>query len=235
MIGPIRTTVTFDGYRISDDFLVSRISRPRPIQAAETVTPGGARGGILSRVRTDPVTIELGLVAEGDYTRRGAALDRLMAALSADTPRELRFGDDSGRYYLAVPSGGGAVTPYFWGDEITVQLIAPDPARYGALRTVSVPAGASTSAMVGGNSYAMPAIAGTSSGTWRVTVDGAEYVEVSGSGAVSVDCEARTATVAGTLALPTIGSDWIRLEPGRHSVAAGSGGPATLTWRERWL
>ena len=83
------------------------------------------------------------------------------------------------------------------------------------------------------------AVRNSSSLVWGVKVDNADFVHVatgsSSSRKVEIDSEKRICKVANAIALPTLDSDWIVLEPGAHTVAMDNGtGAATLSWVERW-
>jgi hypothetical protein len=116
---------------------------------------------------------------------------------------------------------------------------------YGAARTVTVPSGGSVEFNVGGTYKTMPRITAnaardSSSLVWGLRLDGGDFVHVAtGSNAVKsvlIDCAERICTVAGAVALPTLDSDWLELEPGTHTLAMDNGtGAATVVFTERWL
>ena len=243
MIGlQARVTARFDGHDITDGFVMSALSRPRPVRVARAVEVDGMRGSALTASGYGPIEVEMRLAAVGDPASRRERVDRLMAGLDVGEARPLSFSDDAGRYYMAVPSGGGAVAHTAWSDEVSLVFLVPDPARYGAERSVALASGSTATVRVGGNTEAALRVAATaaraSGGVWGVTCDGGDAVKVemgSGAHSVEIDCERRTAAVDSQAAVPTLASDWIAMAPGTHQISMTGTGAATAMWTERWL
>ena len=120
-----------------------------------------------------------------------------------------------------------------------------DPVAYGDTQTAALPSGGSVSINVNGtaptylNVVAASAVRNISAQVWGVKVDNADFIHVatgsSSSRKVEIYSEERICKVANALTLPTLDSDWIKLNPGTHTIAMDYGtGAATLSWVERW-
>ena len=173
------------------------------------------------------------------------ALSTLGKWLMVDEPKPLYLPDTPDRYYLAVPGAGLDLTRGIGGEMAQVTFTLVDPVAYGDTQTASLPSGGSVSINVNGtaptylNVVANSAIRNSSAQVWGVQVDSVDYVHVvtgsSSSRKVEIYSDERVCKVQDALTLPTLDSDWLKLEPGAHTVAMDYGtGAATLSWVERW-
>ena len=238
--------VIFDGHDLSQGFIVSDVARPAPVLAAETADVPGRDGTVFRSATLEPLTVSMTLLTRGgDRESRRAAIRELMGWLDVDEPKALSFPDDGGLYYLAIPNGGGKRASYYEREAVEVEFLVPDPVMYGEAKTATLPSGGAVEVEVGGNYPAAITITAASAGRdasslkWGVGLDSGHYLLLpmpSATGAVVVDCGQRRASVAGALVLPTIGSTWLRLTPGQHTVSMAAGtGDATVSWVERWV
>lgn len=240
------SSVIWDGHDLTDYFVVSGIERPSPKARIETLKAPGMDGTVVRSSTWAELTVSMTVssFAHGHAKRRDD-LRRLIGWLDVDGARRLQFADDGGLYYEAVPSGGGSRTDWIDADSVELEFLVTSPAMYGARHEVTVPSGGAVSFEVGGTYPTWPtieaaaAVRGTSD-LWGVRLDGGDYIRLKFASntarAVSIDCETRESRVAGALALPTLSSDWLRLTPGRHTIAMDVGtGAATIAWDERWL
>lgn len=123
--------------------------------------------------------------------------------------------------------------------EVTVTLTA-DPVAYGEAKSVQLASGYNA-LQVGGNWPTRPVFrltAATAAGVPGVVLTGSgrslSLTAAPGEGVSAVlDCEARTATVAGQASRVTMASDWFELPPGKCAVQLASC-TGTLEYRERW-
>lgn len=160
-------------------------------------------------------------------------------ALGAYHGREVEF--------VYAPMGlamRGRVAVGAWTDSgalssCTVAIDA-NPIAHGPVRT----AGASGTVVVGGNAEAWPTFtlrAGTDCKSARIDIDGANAVEVmpaSGpsfpeGAVVVVDFERARAEVNGSIAVPTLASDFPPLAPGAHKLSCAPSG--TVAWRDAYM
>ena len=240
-----RMAVTFDGHDLTELFLVTDVSRPWPSLSAST-TDNPAGGSFLAGLRREAAEVSMTLYAFGSTSERREAARALASWLDVDGPRELAFGDDGGLCYMAVPSGTDAPKSYMDAESVSVTFLVPEPVMLGDRMAATVPSGVTASVGVGGTAPARPLIGASaavrdqSTGLWGVRdAASGDFVRVAlptaSPSAVTIDCEARTATVNGQSALVTLDSDWLELAPGAHALAVDGTGAATLTWRERWL
>lgn len=244
--------VIFDGHDFSSEFRVGNIEQmianPRP-NLIEKGGNGIAFNGATLGELTFTVALYLlggsaiGMTAE---EARRAKLRTLASWLDVNTPRKLEIGDDSGLYYMAVPSGEAPMSRYVNAASVEVTFVAVDPIAYGEERTVNVPSGGSVTFEVGGTYPTGPtitaagAIRNSSSLVWGLRIDDGDFIHVatgsSTSKPVEIDCGARTLAVDGAASVPTLDSDWLALAPGQHVLRMDQGtGAATVRFRERWL
>ncbi|MBQ9041589.1 MAG: phage tail family protein [Eggerthellaceae bacterium] len=173
-----------------------------------------------------------------------AAWREIAPKLRRTEPCRLSYGTDV--YYMAIVVGATDIQQISYSGTVEVTFRCFDPIAYGDDKTAQVPSGGSVEITVGGTYKtalkieAPAAVRDSSSGYWGIRVDDADFVHIatgsSASRRVVVDSGKRTATVAGSTALPSIDSDWLVLSPGTHNVSndLGSGG-AVISWTERWL
>lgn len=238
-------SVKFDGHALDDYFSISELVRGKPPAKVETVAVPGRNGLVVTGRTFDAMTVSMTLTAWGyDRQRMRDAFTELWRWLDVDEPRRLEFGDDSGRYYLAIPSDGGDVAEWINAGSASVQFLIPDPIMYGTKRSVTIPSGGVANIYVGGTYptlLAISAAAAVRSGTlWGIRLDDGKYSNVTiptaNATAVIIDAETREVLVGGVPSMITLSSDWLELEPGEHKLEMTQGtGAATATWVERWL
>lgn len=232
------TTVTFDGYDLSTDAIVGNLVRQfMPIEVAQIDVPA-MDGALFASGALGTISIAMDLTVTGLPEERSAKLRTIAGHLRVDEPRRLAISDDGGKYYLAFPSGGD-IERRVGAETFQLTFECLDPVMYG--RTVEQVIAGSATVTVGGNCRTMPTITATGAsadpetGFYGVSVDGGRFDIPMSSGDVSADCSARTLEVGGRRVLPTLGSDWIELEPGAHTVEISGDGACTLSWTERWI
>lgn len=243
--------VIFDGHDFSSEFVVGNIEQQVSNFRPNFVERGGngtAFNGMEFGELTFTVTLYLmdcnGGGLPGEDVRR-AKMRTLASWLRVDSPRKLEIGDDQGLYYMAVPSGEAPLSRYVNASRVEVTFVAVDPVAYGAERTVTVPSGGSVDFIVGGTYPTRPtigadAVRSASSLVWGLNLDGGDSIRVatgsSSSRRVDIDCGARTLVLNGSVALPTLDSDWLEFEPGEHTLTMDNGsGTTTVRYFERWL
>lgn len=237
--------VTFDGVVLSDRYTVLA-KRGMSAREIRTEAVPGRDGVVVTGADYVPPTLSLVFVFDPteDAPR---AVRELSALLSAREPRRLEFGEDGGLYYMAVPQGATEIKVLPSGSSsVEVPFLVADAAMYGLERSVTVPSGGSVTFTVDGTYPTSPTIAASaavrnaSSGRWGLLLDDADAMTFAlasnTSRTIAADCAAKTARVAGDVAIPTLDSDWLELAPGEHTLRMHQGtGAATVTWRERWL
>ncbi len=151
------------------------------------------------------------------------------------------------RYRMAVLTGATELEFASYSATATLTFTCPDPVAYGRARTLTVPSGGSVEFEVQGTHAALMAVTATalggSTGLWGLRLDDGDFLQAylgtgSTAKAVAIDCAARTLSVAGAVAVPTLDSDWLPLEPGTHELSMDWGtasGGASVTYTERWL
>ena len=137
------------------------------------------------------------------------------------------------------------IESYTNADSVVVNFQLVEAAAYGDTVTKTVPSGGSLTFTVGGTYPTKPRITASasrdgSSQVWGLRLDSGDFLHVATGSAsprnIVLDCESRTLTIAGAVALPTLDSDWFELPPGTHTLTMDKGtGAATVTYRERWL
>lgn len=190
-------------------------------------------------------SLTLRLYINGTMEQRRERLSELGRWLNVDEPKQLVVPDFPGCYFLAIPDGEVSTLRGFDGEVASLTFSIVDPIAYGEEKSITVPSGGSISFNVGGTFRARPtitadAVRNASSQVWGLRLDEGKYINIAtgnaSARAVSIDCEERVSTVAGSVVLPTIDSDWLEFQPGEHTLRMENGtGAATVTWRERWL
>ena len=227
---------------------------PRPLPSVEPVLErvAGFDGYRFNGADLVPQPITLKLVAFGSAARRTELLRELAPVLASCEPAKLAMSGDNGRYRMVVPTGEIESAPRVTGGSVTLALQPLEAAMHGDERSVTVPSGGSVTFIAGGNHRTRPvirasAVRNSTSKLWGVRLDGGDFIHVatgsSSARAVVLDCDARTCTVQGLTALPTLDSDWLEFEPLdedlnpiEHVLSIDNGtGAATVTWTERWL
>lgn len=236
--------VVFDGHVLTDYFLLSDISLPLPSFAPTTRDVAGMDGVLFADNRMQQLEISLTVsVWDMPIDDRRELIGTLWGWLQVDKPKPLQIGDAP--YWLVVPAQCGELEHYINADAVTLRFLACDPVRYGAERSAAIPSGGSVQINVSGTypTYlriaSSAAVRGTSN-QWGVQVDSGDYsrltLPTASASSVVIDASTRTATINGDPAMITLASDWLRVEPGTHTVAMDIGtGAATVAWAERWL
>lgn len=236
------TKVYFDGTELTDGFICSNLVRRLLPRNVSTIEVPGMDGASFSNVTDSVIAIEMDMTALGTPAQRSAKLRTLTGLLDVREPKRLSFSDDGGMYYMAVPSGG-ELTRFIGAETVTVSFTCPSPAMYAAASTSVELADGTATFTVDGNYRTMPTIevaSATAGGDGYLTLelDGEDSISfaLESSGSLSADCATRVAALDGDAILPTLGSDWLVLEPGEHTVEMTSGsGTCTLAYVERWL
>jgi predicted phage tail component-like protein len=202
-------------------------------------------GRPVTGMRFDGWTAAFTILVEGDAATRRQKLSTLGMWLDVDGPRKLVLPDTPERYYMAVPEGGIDLRRAIAAEYGQLVFTIVEPAAYGAEKSVTVPSGGSVSFVVGGTYPTRPtvtasAVRNSSSQVWGLRLDEGDFVHIAtGSAsarAIVLDNAARTLSVAGSAAIPTLDSDWLEFAPGPHTLRMDNGtGAATVKWIERWL
>ena len=241
------TTVTFNAANITRDYIVMNVQRPFAVRTHQLVNVPGRNGAVLGNSTFDVVEITMDIGLAGDSrANRATELRDLAAILNTDSPVQLSFSDDAGKYYLAMGSGGNQ-TMYINADRIEgVTFTCPDPIMFGASRTESFSGGSATISTLGNMpcdvSLQFSTVSGNSDNLFIVQDDTTGFqIEVpipSGTTpTVSIDCKTRSVLVGGVSAVPTIASDWFEgFTAGSRTFSIfGGSGTGTITVQDRWV
>lgn len=239
--------VIFDGIRISDYFDVIDVTRPNPATTSATTEVSGMDGLVLtgSTLGTATITVAI-LLRETTVSARRARMREAWRLLHTRDERPLEFSEDEGLYYMAKLDGDMPFKEYVRSGRLDVNFTAFDPAMYGRRMSVTVPSGGSVSFVVDGNYPTYPRITGSVNGAnqtgnlWGIRLDDGDNMRVPMGGTsakqIDIDCATRACKVAGLITLPTMQSDWLRLDVGTHTLRNDVGsGACVVTWDERWL
>lgn len=238
--------LVFNGVDLEQVFEVASVE----VQATPTVSveerPLSGDGAALVGRRLEPLDIAVTVrIATDSIDPRDIqeTFAVAVAGLHTEEPQPLYLTTD--RYRMAILSGETPLEFATYSAQCTLTFRCLDPVAYGDLRTLTVPSGGSLSFEVGGTYPAKPvvtasAVRSSSSLVWGLLLDNADYLRVeTGSPSarqVVADCENRILTVAGSVTLPTLTSDWLSFEPGSHVLRNDQGtGAAAIEFRERWL
>lgn len=234
--------VTFDGVRLTDAYDVTS-SRGVATPRVETETVAGRDGVVVREVTYEPPPVTITVIGRSGFDADKARRE-LAELFSAREPKVLQFSGDDGRYYMAVPS------ELDWSRFVTfgrlrVEFTIPDVAMYGELRSVEVPSGGQAALTVGGTYPTGMSIEGTvtrdaTSKVWGLRLDEGDFLHIDtgydAARTIAVSTDERTVTVNESATLPTMDSDWLRLEVGNHTLRNDEGaGTVTVSWVERWL
>lgn len=236
----------YAGHRLDQLFIASNLEVKLAPPMPDLITVPGRDGQAVrgATLGVGTISVELSKTIGTDAERR-AAYSQLWAWLNIKSPQQLRLGSVSDPYYLVMPSGGGDITRYIQCETVTAEFTVIEPARYGATRTASLSGSTAQNITVAGTYPTWLKIESTNatrnaSGLWGVQIDNQDYVCVAlptaAASAVTIDSAEHLAEVDGAAIMITLDSDWLRLEPGTHSVKINKGsGSATISWIERWL
>ena len=236
----------FDGHDLNSLFVVSR-------PTFETFAPNRSFQDVLGRDGTvymggsligGNISVKLSVIRKTPAQRR-EDLSTLFMWLDVDEPKWLVMDDQPGISYKAIPSGDMPIDSFTNADSVVVNFRLLEAAAYGDTVTKTVPSGGSLTFTVDGTYPTKPTITANaardgSSQVWGLRLDNGAFLHVATGSAsardVVLDCENRTLTIQGAVALPTLDSDWFKLAPGTHTLVMDKGtGAATVTYKERWL
>lgn len=238
-------TLMFDGHEFGElvvygDPVITML----PSTAAYVDTPS-KQGLSVADVRYAGWTVAFTIVVDGTAHERRDKLSTLGMWLDVDGPRRLVLPDTPDRYYMAVPEGQLELTRGIRSEYGQLSFTVVEPAAYGDEHSITVPSGGSVTFNVDGTYKAAPIITAnatrnSSSLVWGLRLDEGDYLHIATDSAsarpIVADCGERTLSVNGSVAIPTLDSDWLELEPGVHTLRMDNGtGAATVTWRDRWL
>lgn len=241
-----RTTVTFDGHELTQDYYVSNLRTsllPRTVGMQEVP---GLNGMLYTGVRHTErsITLTFTAVSKSMAVRQTAARN-LAALLAVDEPKPLQISIDGGLYYMAIPQSSDDAIRWMNATSFDVVFECPDPIAYGTERTVTVPSGGSVTFTVDGTYPTTPVVSASaakngSGGFWRIALEDGTYLLATiptgvTSAPVVADCGERTLTVNGNVSLLAPEADWLLLAPGAHTLTMTGTGAATVTYNERWL
>ena len=239
------TSVKFNGVELTTKYLVVNVTRPYPSLTLDTRTVPGRDGSILLGAQYAPLEINMELVARGGtHASRRAALRTLMSTLNVTEPKRLEFGDDGGKYYLAIPANNGKPENWINADAMQLTFYAADPVMYSGDSRATATYASSKYTVTGTYKTGLYiTVAGAQPGTsgyFGLRLNDVDIIKIpllSGSHAVVVDCDTRTITVDNVATLPTIDSDWFVVDPGKHKVVSyiGSKSSMTVQYWPRWL
>lgn len=236
----------FDGHDLNSLFVVSR-------PTFETFAPNRSFQDVLGRDGTvymggsligGNISVKLSVIRKTPAQRR-EDLSTLFMWLDVDEPKWLVMDDQPDISYKAIPSGDMPIDSFTNADSVVVNFRLLEAAAYGDTVTKTVPSGGSITFTVDGTYPTKPTITANaardgSSQVWGLKLDNGAFLHVATGSAsardVVLDCENRTLTIQGSVALPTLDSDWFELSPGTHTLVMDKGtGTATVTYKERWL
>ena len=241
-----RTTVTFNGHELTQDYYVSNLRTsllPRTVGLQEVP---GFNGMLYTGAKLTERSIVLTLTAVSkNIVARQAAARNLAALLAVDEPKPLQISIDGGLYYMAIPQSSDDAVRWVNATSFDVVFECPDPIAYGTEQIVTVPSGGSVTFDVGGTYPAMPVVSASAAqngqdGFWRLALDDGSYLLATipagvTSSPVVADCGERTLMVNGSVSLLAPEADWLSLAPGAHTLTMTGAGAATVTYNERWL
>ena len=237
-------TLLFNGHDFESLFIVGEPSISILNYQSKTVESDSKNGSAVIGKTWGNSTVAFTLVVEGSASERRDKLSTLGAWLDVDEPKPLVLPDTPDRYYMAVPDGSLDLNRAIGAEYAQITFLVNEPDSYGKMRTVTVPSGGSVTFIVGGTAKTYPritanAVRSASSQVWGIKLDESDYVHIAtgaaAARAVVIDCEKRTATISGSVTIPTLDSDWLELKPGEHTLRMDNGtGAATVTFIERW-
>lgn len=237
-------TLLFNGHDFESLFIVGEPSISILNYQSKTVESDSKNGSTVIGKTWGNSTVAFTLVVEGSASERRDKLSTLGAWLDVDEPKPLVLPDNPDRYYMAVPDGALELNRAIGAEYAQITFLVTEPDSYGKERTVTVPSGGSVTFIVGGTAKTYPritanAVRSASSQVWGIRLDEGDYVHIAtgaaAARAIVADCENRTLTIAGAVAIPTPDSDWLELTPGEHTLRMDNGtGAATVTFIERW-
>ena len=236
----------FDGHDLTSMFIVGEPVFNTFIPSHTFQNVPGRDGTVFMGGKLDGGTITVPLtIVDEDMEQRRATLSNLYMILDVDEPKLLVLPEVPDLSYKAIPQNAVSESRYIDGDTVIVSFQLVEAAAYGDTVTKTLPSNGTIVFTVGGTYPTKPRI--TSNATrsanthlWGIKLDEGAFLHVdtgsSSARAIVLDCEERTLTIEGDVALPTLDSDWFELAPGSHTIKMDNGsGSATITYKERWL
>lgn len=253
-----KTQVWFDGYNLTEHFVVQNLVRPFSKKNIDLVTLPGRDGAVIGNTTYEPVEISMDLVILDESRGMRSEIMRDLALLfNTDEPKRLQFSDEGsepGMFYLAVANGGD-IQRFVGADRIEgVTFTCPEPAMYGDLITLNISSMMTETFFVEGNYPTRPtitcanAVRDSTTGLWGVRhtadIDTTRQIAADlkiplpndSATNLVIDCTKRTVRRGSVNTVPTIDSDWFIMSPGEHAISQNLGeGAVTVTYYERWL
>ena len=237
--------ILFDGHDLKSVMVVGDPEITWHTFSPETVDVPGRDGTVVRDVTLGPASVSMAVAFDGEAPERRHKLSILGSWLRVDGARPLVLPDTPDRYYLAVPDGALDMRRVIRGELSRLSFKITEPAAYGKRRSVTVPSGGVVEVVVGGTYPTGMSIEGTvtrdaTSKVWGIRLDEGDFIHLDtgydSARSVEIDTDGRTAKVSGSATLPTMDSDWLRLEVGKHTLRNDEGtGDVTVSWIERWL
>lgn len=236
----------FDGHDLASMFIVGEPEFSTFVPSHRFEDVSGRDGSVFMGGKLNGGTITVPLtIVDKDMEKRRSTLSNLYMILDVDEPKLLVMPEVPDLAYKAIPQNAVKESRYIDGDTVTVTFQLTEAAAYGNTVTLTVPSGGSVTFNVDGTYPTKPtitanAVRNSSSLVWGLRLDDGDFLHVQTGAAAArsivLDCENRTLTVQGAVALPTLDSDWFALTPGEHTITMDNGtGAATITYQERWL
>lgn len=237
--------ILYDGHDLESVMVVGDPEITWHTFSPETVDVPGRDGTVVRDVTLGPASVSMAVAVEGEASERRHRLSILGSWLRVDSARPLVLPDTPDRYYLAVPDGALDMRRAIRGELSRLTFRITEPAAYGKRQNVTVPSGGTAQVVVGGTYPTGMKIEGavtrnSSSNVWGIRLDEGDFIHIdtgsNSSRAISIDTDSRVAKVSGSVALPTLDSDWLHFDVGKHTLRNDQGaGSVTVSWVERWL
>ena len=242
-----RTRVWFDGHELTAHAIVSDLRRPLVPRTASYVDVPGMDGKLFTGVRLDMRTVKLRLTLKGDPSERAQAQRALASILNVSDYRPLEISEDSGLYYMAIPTAKDDGSRFVRAESFEVTFDC-QPCLRGMARSFafSLAAHESLSFVVGGTAPTPAFLTFThpSAGDLTLSLDTGTLVTEpdGGPSPMAMDSERRVygewsdayQSITDVIALP-MGTDWAVLEPGARTLTASAATSGTISFIERWV
>lgn len=234
--------VVYNGHYLNELFIIEDIKRAASgAFSPETADVAGRDGAMWRGTKREPVELTLELVACGDdYAEVLGKVRTLASWLDVDEPARLVIGDERGLWRMAAPTGQTQLDRIgVNAARVAVDMVCVDACLHGPGASVTSSSGTATLHIDGTLPAPVRIEAASAKNNFTITDQTAGgFVKLavgSTARAVVIDSEKRAATIAGTLAMPTLDSDWLVLAPGTHTLARTSGtGEFTASYESRW-
>ncbi len=218
-------TVTFNGVDLSEQFVISDVSRPLPEFKPMSTACAGRDGEYFDGMTLGVRECSLSLIA-ADTSRKGVqdAARALMDVFAVREPKALTFSDevDTGHIQLtryAVPTGAFSAREFVKAGKWEVRFVQHDPYLYGQQRYTLVRRDTMTPLHTGGNATVYPIVTATPyAGTSKFDICLAEP-GASGSFAIVKRVEYDARYLDGTSGSGFDGSNEITVDMGAETVS----------------